>query len=381
MSKENENLNMSLFNTDVDFELHLDDENPYLEPEEESEEEEKVDSPTDDEQESEEDSEENDNNPNEDPEDPDGVVGKEDEEGEDDANSDSPNLYSSLANVLSEEGLLPSLDLQNNKIESIEDLTNVLKGEINSQVKSYLIEKIGEDGFSALEKGVSLLEYEQHRDNIETIDSIDDSHLEEDLELAKRVIMRDYLNQGIDEKRAIRLIKKTIDLGEESILEDAKESLVSLKEFEKQRLVKLAEEKEIQRKNNLARQEKIDNDLKNSIYNNKEFIKGIQVNKAIQDKVYKSITTIVGRNENGIAENKLMKDRRENPIEFDTKLYYLYEITNGFKDFSSLINKSKTSATKQLEDQLRRTKFEEGGKPAYMSDPESYGGIGSELVI
>lgn len=374
MSEKNENLNMELFNVDTELELNL-DELPITEDTEE-EIEETVDETTDDDKIIE------DNNLDEDDEEnPDEVVEEEDKEEEDADTDDSPNLYSSFASVLTEEGLLPSLDLQNKKINSLEDLTSVFKEEISSQVKSYLIEKIGEEGYDAIEKGVSLVEYQQHQDNIETIDSIDDKQLEENLELAKRVIMRDYLNQGIDEKRAARLLKKTIDLGDDSILEDAKESLSSLKEFEKTRLAKVAEEREKQRQDQIKNQEKIDNDLKNSIYNSKEFIKGLSVNKAVQDKVYKSITTIVGKNSQGVAENKLMKDRREDPINFDVKLYYLYEITNGFKDFSSLINKSKTSASKQLEEQLRKTKFESGGNPSYLDDPESYGGVGPELVL
>lgn len=374
---EKEDLNMDLFNADLDLELNTDD-FPDIETEEEDE----ITKTSEDTDNVDKDDEQEDNKLNEeDEENPDEVVEEEDKEEEEADNDDSPNLYSSFATVLNDEGLLPSLDLQNTKIESLEDLTTAFKGEISNQVKTYLLEKVGEKGYEALEKGVSLVEYQQHQDNLETIDSIDESRLQEDLELAKRVIKQDYLNQGIDEKRANRLLTKTIDLGEDSILEDAKESLASLKEFEEKRLAKVAEQREQERQAQIKQQEKIDNDLKNSIYNTKEFIKGVKVNKATQDKVYKSITSIVGKTPEGVAENQLMRDRRENPIEFDTKLYYLYEITNGFKDFSSVINKSKTSASKQLEDQLRKTKFESGGNPSYLDDPDSYDGLGTELVL
>jgi hypothetical protein len=61
-------------------------------------------------------------------EDPEKVV-EENEDQEEEGNEDdtSPNLYSSFASVLNEQGLLPSLDLQKDKVESIEDLTNVFK--------------------------------------------------------------------------------------------------------------------------------------------------------------------------------------------------------------------------------------------------------------
>lgn len=307
------------------------------------------------------------------------VTEEEDEsEGDED---DSPNLYSSFASVLVEQGLLPSVDLQSSKIESIDDLTTVFRSEIDNQVKGYLVNKLGEEGYEAIEKGVTLQEYQQYSNDVNTLDSITEEVLSQDLELAKRIILEDYMGQGIEEKRAIRLLKKTIDLGEDVILEDARESLESLKVLQEKKLVQLEQQREKQRADQLKLQEKIDNDLKNTIYNSDEYIKGVKVDKAVKDKVYKSITDIVGTAPNGVAENKLMRDRRENPIGFDTKLYYLYEITNGFKDFSSLVNRSQTTALSKLEKQLRKTKFEESGKPSYMEDPESYGGFGSELVL
>jgi len=160
-----------------------------------------------------------------------------------------------------------------------------------------------------------------------------------------------------------------------------KESLESLKIVESKRIAQLAEIREKEAADRELAQEKIDNDLKNAIYNKKEFIEGVKVNKTIQDKVYSSITKIVGKSPTGILENQLMKDRRENPIEFDSKLYYLYEMTKGFKDFSSFNRKSETSAINKLEKELRRTKFRDSGIPSYMSDPDSYNSLGTELVI
>jgi len=306
-----------------------------------------------------------------------------DEEGDDsEQDATSPNLYSSFATVLAEKGLLPSLNLEESKIEDIDSLTEVFKAEISNQARQRLIETIGEEGVEALDKGVSLLEYQQHQNNIQTLESVTDEVLENDIELSKNIILQDYISQGISEARALRILEKTIDLGEDAILEDAKLSLASLKELQSIQLEKVKEERAAELARQNAQQEKIDNDLKNSIYREKEIIEGIKLDKNIQDKVYNSITKIVGTSPNGVAENKLMRERRENPIEFDTKLYYLYELTNGFKDFSKLIIKSKSKAASDLENSLRQTSFKnEGNKPTFMADPESYGGIGSEIVI
>lgn len=311
------------------------------------------------------------------------VVEEEGQE-EGDSQDDSPNIYSSFANVLVEQGLLPSLDLKETKVEDAEALVNAIKTESETAAKEYIINKIGQDGYEALEKGVTLEEYQSHNKTVDSLDKITDDSLVSDLELSKNIILQDYINQGIPENRALKILKKTIDLGEEAIIEDAKESLVSLKEMQGKYLQKLQVEREKEQAKELAAQEQIDNDLKNAIYNSKEIIKDIKIDKVTQDKVYQSITKVVGQSPSGVMENQLMRDRRENPVDFDTKLYYLYELTNGFKDFSKLISKSESKAVNKLEQTLRQTNFKsQGGTPAFMEDANSYGGseFGSELVL
>lgn len=325
----------------------------------------------------------NDGSEEEDSDDQEDVVKKDaqGEEGDDDQNGDSPNVFSSFANVLNEQGLLPSLD-SNAKIETIEDLTEVFKTELNNQAKDYIVEKIGEDGFEALEKGITLAEYQQYQNGVDTLNSIDPDALAENIELSKRIILQDYIAQGLSEDKAYRFLEKTIELGDEAIIEDAKASLDSLKQIQE---VKLEQAKEARNAELIAeqkKQEKIDNDLKNSIYNAKEIIQDLPMTKAMKEKVYKSITNIVSKSPDGVPENRLMKHRRENPIEFDKKLYYLYELTNQFTDFSALVSKSKSKAANDFEKVLRANKSQiSNDQPGFVSDPESYGGIGDELII
>jgi|TARA_R110000822_G_scaffold152112_8_gene291351 hypothetical protein len=311
--------------------------------------------------------------------DPESVSGDEDPEGGDDAIS--PNLFSSFASELHSKGVLPSLDLDTAKIEDTEGLATVIKGEIDAQAKNYIISKIGEDGYDALEKGISLAQYQQHTNTVDTLNSITDEGLAEDLDLAKRVILQDYINQGLTEVRAKRILQKTIDLGEEAVLEDAKESITSLKVYEENRIQSEKVAATQRNADAVQAQEKIDNDLKSAIYTKKSIIEGMTINKTIQDKVYKSITQVVGESPDGVMENKLMQDRRENPIEFDSKLYYLYEITKGFSDFSTITTKASSKAASDFEKALRQTKFEGSGSPGFTQDRDSYDGLGTELVL
>lgn len=318
-------------------------------------------------------------NSSEDQDDSEEVAGQDEDEGGDE--NDSPNLYSSLASVLHEQGLLPSLNLDENKVSNIDDITTAFKSEIESNVKAKLIEALGEDGYEAVTSGVPLTDLAKAKDNEAALATITPEALQEDSELAKRIIYQDYINQGISEDRASKLLKRVVDSGEDALLEDATESLGSLREFEKRQIDVRKEQYKEQQKLEAKQQEELDTRVKDKIYNSEELLKGLKLNKAIKDKVYTSMTEIVGKNENGVLENKLMRERRENPIEFDTKLYYLYELTNGFKDFTKISNTTRSSAISDLERSMRQTNHQETGAPSFLDDGDSYLGLGDELVL
>lgn len=294
-------------------------------------------------------------------------------EGDDSGDESSPNIYSSLAGVLLEQGIIPSLE-SSDKIQSPDDLVNAFRSEIDIQAQLRLNEYL---------ENLDVEKIASARKEIAALDTIDENYLRENLDVAKEIIYRDALNQGLSEDRARKILKKTIDLGEDVIIEDALESRDSLKVYEKRQeeLEKTRYEESI--KQAKAEQEKIDIAIKNYIFESAEIVKGIPNTKALQDSVYKSMTEIVGKNPStGELENKLMKERSLDPIKFDTKMYYFYELTNGFTELGKFQANVTTKATKNLEKALRKTSFEDNGTPGFMADPNSYNGtFGSELVF
>lgn len=302
------------------------------------------------------------------------VDGDEDDnsEGDDSDDESSPNLYSSIANVLHEQGIIPSLE-SSEDIKTTDDFVGALKKEIDIQTERRLQEYLD---------NLDLEKIASSKKALVDLDNIDEDYLKDNLEVAKDLIYRDYLNQGLSEDRARKMLKKTIDLGEDIILEDALESRDSLKEFEKRQ----AEVEQERYKENIRlqkeQQEQTDNAIKKYIFESPEIVKGIPNTKVLQEKVFKTMTEIVAKNpQTGEFENKLMKDRSVNPIEFDTRMYYFYELTNGFKELGKFETTLNSKATKTLEKVLRKTKFEDNGTPGYMQDSNSYGGFGSELVL
>ncbi len=306
----------------------------------------------------------NDTVEDEDPEDVDSDNDDEDEgSGEDNKGKSSSNLYSSLAAVIHEQGLLPSLDITASKIESLDDFTEALNKEQEIQVKIKLDEYIS---------NLDVQSIAQSKKEIQNLESIDSDTLKDNLELAKSIIYKDYLNQGIGEKKASHLLKRLIDLGEDAILEDATESLDSLKEFETRKIEETKDNYLKQVEQDKIDQVKLETQLKSVIYDNKEPLKGLKVTKALQDKVYKSINEIVGKSPDGVFENKFMKARRENPIEFEARMYFLYELTDGFTNYSKITTTAKSKAVTDLETLAKKAGVKDNGTPQWMQDGESY---------
>jgi len=313
-------------------------------------------------------------NPIEGDKDPEGVDGEEDDisDGDDSNDESSPNLYSSISNVLFEQGVIPSLESSEN-IKTVDDFTNVLKKEIDIQTQIRLEEYLA---------NLDLEKIALSRQSQLELENIDEDYLKDNLEVAKEIIYRDYLNQGLSEDRARKMLRKTVDLGEDVIIEDALESKESLKSFEARQEALERERYQENIKLQREQQEQVENSIKNYIFNSQEIVKGLPNTKALQEKVYKTMTEVVSKNpQTGDLENKFMKDRSSNPIEFDTKMYYFYELTNGFTDLGKISTTVNSKAVKNLEKALRTTKFEDNGTPGYLSDPNSYSGFGSELVL
>lgn len=294
------------------------------------------------------------------------VDGEEDDqdEGGDDGNSSS-NLYSSLATVLYEQGFLPSLDIDNTEIKTPEDFTNAFKKELEIQAQNKLDEYIANIDVSKIAESKKI---------IEDYSSITEENLKEDLNLAKQIIKQDYINQGFDDKKTARYLKRLIDLGDDAIIEEALESNESIKEFESRRIEQEKQSYAQRIEQEKIEQEKLNEALKATIYERKDLVNGLPVTKALQDKVYKTINEIVGKSPDGYFENRFMKERRENQMEFDTRMYYFYELTNGFKDYSKLTTSAKSSAVKDLERIARKTKIQDNGTPLWMQDGDSYDG-------
>jgi len=283
----------------------------------------------------------------------------------------SSNLYSSLAAFVHEQGLLPSLDIDLKDIKSADDFANVFNKELDIQAELRLNDYLA---------NLDLNKIGTVKKEINDLNSIDISLLKNDIDLAKRIIYDDYLNQGLDEKKANRMLNRLVDLGDDAILEDAEESLESLKEFKNREIEKETNSYKERLESDKLEQSRLNEQMKKTIYESKDLISGLKPNKVLQDKVYKSINDIVGKSPDGTFENKFMKERRENPLEFEIRMYHFYELTNGFKDLSKISISAKSSAVKDLEQIARKTKLKDNGTPLWAQDENTYSNFSGHVL-
>lgn len=299
-------------------------------------------------------------------------VDEEDVEDEGSEGSESSsNIYSSLAAFVREQGLLPSLDIDLETIKTADDFANVFNKELEIQAELKLNDYLANLDLNKI--GIAKKE-------INDLNSINNDSLKSDIDLAKRIIYDDYINQGLDEKKANRMLSRLIDLGEDAILEDAVESLESLKEFKSREIEKETNSYKERLETEKIEQAKLDEQMKKTIYESKDLISGLKPNKSLQDKVYKSINDIVGKSPDGTFENKFMKERRENPLEFEIRMYHFYELTNGFKDLSKISTNAKSSAVKDLEKIARQTTLKDNGVPLWQQDVNTYDNFSGHVL-
>jgi hypothetical protein len=284
----------------------------------------------------------------------------EDEEdtGSDDDKGSSPEIYSSLADALAEEGILSSLDLTKNKIKNAEDLFQAIKNEIKNNEYSDLTEDQREY-LEAIRSGVPLETYKGKQTADQQLNSITPEELEDNAELRKAIITNDYITQGISPEKAAKLAQRSVDLGEDK--EDALESLSSLKEFNKKEFIKQQEAaKQARLDAEKAQKDQLEK-LKETVYATNEIIPGMKLNAKVKEEVFNQMTKPVGKDAQGNPLNALTKARMEDPVGFTTKMHYLFHVTKGFTNFDKIVKTQKSKAVKDLEEKMRSTTFISGG--------------------
>ena len=300
--------------------------------------------------------------------------------------SPTNNFYSSIAKALREEGIFQNLDDEVN-ISSAEDFAKAMRDEITAQFDERQ-RRIDE----ALNAGVEPLEIKRYENTLGYLNSLQDSHLADESEkgekLREQLIYQDFINRGYSKERALREVKKSFNSGTD--IEDAKEALISNKEFFQNEYDSLIQEAQEEDKREIQRRKEQAEQLKKSILEDDKVLGEIQVDKATRKKVFDVISKPIYKDpDTGELFTAIQKYEMDNRTEFLKNLGLIFTLTDGFKNLDNLVKnkvrKEVKKGLKELEHTLNNTARTSDGNLRFVSgideDPESFIGKGWEIDI
>jgi len=290
-------------------------------------------------------------------------VAEEDDEQEDTkkSQSTSKNPYSSLASALADEGVLPSFDPEKDKIENVEDFISAFKKEIkNSEFADLTDEQ--KEYLQAIRSGVPNEVFNQHQAAKTQLSTITPEEIRENEALRKQLIANSYISQGINPEKAEKLAQRSFDIGEDET--DALEALEILKTYQKSVFEQEKVAAEQKRQQQLEESNRQLKQLQDTINQQSEIIPGVKITDKVKQTIYDQATKVVGQDKMGKPLNAVTKARLEDPVNFETKLNYLFYVTKGFSDFSKIGTSQKSKAVRELDDFVKGNTFIPSGKAA-----------------
>jgi hypothetical protein len=261
--------------------------------------------------------------------------------------NDSSSTISVFANYLKEEGVLSSELEGFEKVDSLEDLKNLVMKQIESEKHSNLSET-QKRYLDSIESGIPLNEYESMQKELSWIESISIDDLNDESEAGGQlrfdIMVMDLIESGMDQDKAVVLANRSFELKKDK--EDAADSIQSLYNKKVETYNASVEEKKVEKQASIE-------DVRKTI-DAKEFIMGdIKLTKETKSEILKLMTTQVDTTPEGQPLNQFGKWRRENGVEAEIILNALFINTNGFKNLGDIKTQVSSDSARKLEDRLR----------------------------
>lgn len=315
--------------------------------------------------------------------------GKEDTTPDNDADGTSPNnFYSSIANACAVDGIFPNLDDETiKKAVDAESFSNLIEAEINARFDEKQ-KRISQ----ALENGVEPNYINKYEKTLRYINTITDAAIAEESEkgeqLRYNLIYQDFINKGITPDKAKKFTDRTVDAGTD--VEDAKEALLSNKEFFSNAYNKMLQEAQQKADEDKAEREKNAKELEKSLMKDEQLFGDMEISNDIRKKAFDSVSKPVYKDpETGDYMTAIQKYESEHRAEFLKYTGLIFAMTNGFKDFDSFakgkVKKEVKKGLRELEQTLNNTRRNNDGSLRMVTnqkdDPNSFISKGMKLDL
>ncbi len=315
--------------------------------------------------------------------------GKEGTAPDNDADGTSPNnFYSSIANACAVDGIFPNLDDETiKKAVDAESFSNLIEAEITARFDEKQ-KRISQ----ALENGVEPTDIKNYEATLSYINTITDAAIAEESEkgeqLRYRLIYQDFINKGMTPDKAKKFADRTVDAGTD--VEDAKEALLSNKEFFSNAYNKMLQDAQQKADEEKAEREKNAKELEKSLMKDKQLFGDMEISNDIRKKAFDSVSKPVYKDpETGDYMTTIQKYESEHRAEFLKYTGLIFAMTNGFKDFDSFakgkVKKEVKKGLRELEQTLNNTRRNNDGSLRMVTnqkdDPNSFISKGMELDL
>lgn len=315
--------------------------------------------------------------------------GKEDTVSDNDADGTSPNnFYSSIANACAVDGIFPNLDDETiKKAVDAESFSNLIEAEINARFDEKQ-KRISQ----ALENGVEPNDIKKYESTLNYINTITDAAIAEESEkgeqLRYNLIYQDFINKGMTPDKAKKFADRTVDAGTD--VEDAKEALLSNKEFFSNAYNKMLQDAQQKADEEKAEREKNAKELEKSLMKDKQLFGDMEISNDIRKKAFDSVSKPVYKDpETGDYMTAIQKYESEHRAEFLKYTGLIFAMTNGFKDFDSFakgkVKKEVKKGLRELEQTLNNTRRNNDGSLRMVTnqkdDPNSFISKGMKLDL
>lgn len=303
-------------------------------------------------------------------------------------NSPNNNLYSSIIKALKEESILPDLSDEDIKsVNSSEDFAEAIEKQIQSRLDKKQ-RRIDE----ALNADIEPSEIKKYENTLAYLESISEDNLTDESskgeQIRQQLIYQDFINRGYSKERAQREVKKSLDSGTD--IEDAKEALISNKEFFERSYNKLIEDAKKEAQSEIDERKKQSELLKKSILDDSKVFGDISIDRSTRQKIYDNISKPIYKDpDTGELYTAIQKYEIENRTEFLKNIGILFTLTDGFKNIDKLVkqkvNREVRKGFKELEHTISNTSISADGNLRFTSgvddDPESFIGKNWKLDI
>ncbi len=304
-----------------------------------------------------------------------GVGEEEDNENENDAIStdgdgSSPNIYSSIASALKDDGIFS--DLEDTDLDSVKTPEDF--AELFDKVVSAKLDERQKRIDAALSNGVEPNTVKMYEQTLQYLASINEEALsaegEEGDNLRRQLIYNDLTNRGYSHEKAVKELEKSFKSG--SDVEDAKDALEALTNYYNEGYANVQKEAKAHVEEAKRIQKKQADDFRKLVLEDDVKLGESKLDKKTCQRVYDAVSKPVYKDkETGQLLTAVQQFQKEHPLEFLKQLGMWFVLTDGGKNTDGFtkqqLREEKNKSIKELGRKINSTSLNQDGSLRYVS--------------